>query len=231
MQRLANLATFAAMPSARPIAVLLVDDHTLVRRGLRSILGAQPGIMVVGEAADGLTAVASSRRLAPAVVVMDVTLPELNGIDATRRITEADGRVRVLMLSMHANEVYVRESLKAGASGYVLKDGADTELVAGIDAVASGRRYFSPSIERLLIEGCLKRAANDDAEERFWSLTGREREVMQLIAEGRNTRQIARMLGVAVATVASHRAATMEKLGLHNTAEIVRFAVRSGVVR
>ena len=214
-----------------PIHVLLVDDHKLVRRGLRSILTATPGIEVVGEAADGLSAVASSRTLRPTIVVMDVSLPGLNGIDATRQIVDGDGTVRVLMLSMHANDVYVRESLKAGAKGYVLKDSADVDLIAGIKSVASGRPYFSPTVERLLIAGSLKHAPANPLEDQFWTLTGREREVVQLVAEGRNTRQIARLLGVAAATVSAHRAGAMMKLGLHNTAEIVRFAVRSGVVR
>lgn len=218
------------MPTTNIITVLLVDDHKLVRRGLRGILNADPAIEVVGEAADGLTAIASSRRLRPTVIVMDVSMPGLNGVDSTRQVVTAFPNGRVLVLSMHADAVYVRESLKAGAKGYLLKDAADIELVAGVKAVASGRPYFSPPVVRMMVDGCLQQAAADPALDQFWSLTGREREVMQLIAEGRNTRQIARILGVAAATVHAHRAATMEKLGLHNTAEIVRFAVRCGVV-
>lgn len=219
------------MAMTTPIRVLLVDDHKLVRRGLRSILNAHPGIEVIGEAEDGLSAVAFSRSLRPTIVVMDVSLPGINGIDATRQIVDGDGSVHVLILSMHADEVYVRESLKAGAIGYVLKDSADIEFIAGIKAVASGRPYLSPKVQELVIAGCLNREASDPMEEQFWTLTAREREVVQLIAEGRNTRQIAGLLGVAAATVTAHRAATMVKLGLHNTAEIVRFAVRCGVVR
>lgn len=219
------------MPTTRTISVLLADDHKLVRRGLCSILNADPAIEVVGEVADGLSAVASSKRLRPSVVLMDVSLPVLNGIEATRQITSALADVRVLILSMHAEDVWVREGLKAGAKGYLLKDAADMDLIEGVKTVASGQSYFSPAVQRLVVEGCLKRTASDPVQDLFWSLTGREREVVQLIAEGRNTRQIARMLGVAAATVNAHRAASMAKLGLHNTAEIVRFAVRSGVVR
>jgi len=219
------------MPTADTVAVFLVDDHTLVRRGLRSILEADPGITIVGEAADGLSAVASCRRTRPDVVLMDVSLPGLNGIDTARNITDVCPDVRVLMLSMHASDLYVRESLKAGAKGYVLKDDADRELIAGVKAVAEGQLYFSPAVERLLVAGALDQLAAHPVAGRFWSLTGREREIMQLIAEGRNTRHIARMLGITAATVIAHRSAVMTKLDLHNTAEIVRFAVRAGVVR
>jgi two-component system response regulator NreC len=219
------------MPGSDRITVFLVDDHMLVRRGLRTILDADPELTVVGEAADGLTALAACRRIRPRVVVMDVSLPSMNGIDTARRLTDAVPETRVLILSMHAQELYVRESLKAGAKAYLLKDDADRELIAGVKAVAAGRLYFSPAVERLVVAGVVDDVAARPGRDQFWSLTGREREVMQLIAEGRNTRQIARMLGITAATVNAHRGAAMAKLGLHNTAEIVRFAVRSGVVR
>jgi DNA-binding NarL/FixJ family response regulator len=218
------------MPDANAIDLFLVDDHKLVRRGLRTVLAADPVITVVGEAADGLSAVAACRRLRPRVVVMDVSLPEMNGIDAARDITHSLPYTRVLMLSMHADALYVRQSLQAGARGYLLKDDGDRELIAGVKAVAEGRRYFSPTVEQLLVAAALEQVAAEPVRDQFWSLTGRERQVIQLIAEGRNTRQIARMLSVTPATVNAHRGATMTKLGLHNTAEIVRFAVRCGVV-
>lgn len=219
------------MPPASTIRVFLVDDHTLVRRALRGILESDPDITVVGEATNGLAALAACRRAKPAVVVMDISLPGMNGIDAARNIVAAFPEVALVMLSMHGTELYVRESLKAGAMGYVLKDDADRQLLAAVKAVAAGQRYFSPAVERLLVAGAVDQIAAATSPDEFWSLTGREREVVQLIAEGRNTRQIARILGIAAATVAAHRAAAMEKLDLHNTAEIVRFAVRSGVVR
>jgi two-component system response regulator NreC len=219
------------MASTAPITVFLVDDHKLVRRGLRSILETDADIRVVGEAADGLVAVAACRQARPRVIVMDVSLPSLNGIDAARNVTDAVPEARVLMLSMHAEARYVLESLKAGAKGYMLKDDADRDLIAGVKTVADGRLYLSPAVERLVVAGAVDRLAAQSGRDEFWRLTGREREVMQLIAEGRNTRQIARMLGITPATVNAHRGATMAKLGLHNTAEIVRFAVRWGVVR
>ena len=218
------------MATASTIRVFLVDDHTLVRRALRGILESDPAVTVVGEATNGVAALAACRRAKPTIVVMDISLPGMNGIDAARNIVETVPDVGLVMLSMHASELYVRESLKAGAKSYVLKDDADRQLLAAIHAVAAGRVYFSPAVERLLVAGVIGGVAERGRDD-FWSLTGREREVLQLIAEGRNTRQIARILGIAAATVAAHRTGAMTKLDLHNTAEIVRFAVRSGVVR
>jgi two-component system, NarL family, response regulator NreC len=217
--------------TASTIRVFLVDDHTLVRRALRGILESDPAIAVVGEATNGIAALGACRRAKPTIVVMDISLPGMNGIDAARNIVEALPDVGLVMLSMHASELYVRESLKAGAKSYVLKDDADRQLIAAVQAVAAGRVYFSPAVERLLVAGVVDRVAAATAPDDFWNLTGREREVLQLIAEGRNTRQIARILGIAAATVAAHRTAAMTKLDLHNTAEIVRYAVRTGVVR
>ena len=219
------------MPRASTIRVFLVDDHTLVRRALRGILESDPAIAVVGEATNGLAALAACRRAKPAVVVMDISLPGMNGIDAARNIVQAFPGIAMVMLSMHGSELYVRESLKAGATSYVLKDDADRQLLAAVKAAATGHRYFSPAVERLLVAGAVGQVTAATSPDEFWSLTGREREVVQLIAEGRHTRQIARILGITAATVTAHRAAAMVKLDLHNTAEIVRFAVRSGVVR
>jgi DNA-binding NarL/FixJ family response regulator len=219
------------MSATAKISVLLADDHTLVRRSLRAVLRSDAGFDLIGEAADGHEAVASARRLRPAVIVMDISLPGLNGIDATRQITSAIADVHILILSMHAGERYVRESLKAGAAGYLLKDAADIELVSAVKAVARGESYFSPAVRQLLVAGSLRGHAEHPAGDALWRLTGREREIAQLVAEGRSTKQIARLLLVSPATIESHRKRLMEKLDLHNVAEIVRFAVRSGLVQ
>jgi two-component system response regulator NreC len=217
-------------PTVADITVLLVDDHALVRQGLARVLARADGIAVVGEAADGRSAVAEARRLRPQVVVMDIGLPALNGIDATRAVLTAVDTA-VLMLSMHGDDVYVRESLRAGAKGYVLKDAADAELIAAVHAVARGQPSFSPAIAALLVEGCLRGPLVTPLEDAVWTLSGREREIVQLVAEGRSKREIARLLGVRPETVERHRKRVMEKLGLHSVAEIVRFALRSGILR
>ena len=217
-------------PEVESIRVLLVDDHTLVRRSLARVLERDPAIRVVGEAADGRAAVRSAQALHPTVVVMDVNLPILNGIDATRAITGAAPDVRVLMLSMHADEVYVRAALQAGTSGYLVKDTADVDLIAGVRSVARGERYLGSAVQRLLVEGCAQAPGGADTDG-FARLSGREREIVQLIAEGLKTREIALFLDLAPKTVETHRKSLMEKLDLHNVAQLVRFAVRSGVVR
>jgi two-component system response regulator NreC len=210
------------------IPVLLVDDHTVVRRGLRKILNSDAEIDVVGEAEDGRAAVESARRLRPAVVVMDVSLPGLNGIDATRQIVKGSDGVAVLILTMHADDVYVREGLKAGARGYLRKDSEEFDLIEGVKTVARGGSYFSPPISRVLAEGA-GATSGDRAANALWRLSGREREVLQLIAEGKTKREIASILMLSPNTVETHRKHVMEKLALHNTAELVRAAVRSGI--
>ncbi len=211
------------------IGVLLVDDHTVVRRGLRKILTSDAEIDVVGEAEDGRSAVESARRLRPTVVVMDVSLPGLNGIDATRQILKGSEGTAVLILSMHADDVYVREGLKAGARGYLRKDTEEFDLIEGVKALARGGSYFGPSVSRVLVEG--QRPSGSSNQDALWQLSGREREVMQLIAEGKTKRQIAAILMLSPNTVETHRKHVMEKLALHNTAELVRAAVRAGIVR
>jgi two-component system response regulator NreC len=210
------------------IGVLLVDDHTVVRRGLRKILQSDGEIDVVGEAEDGRSAVESARRLRPNVVVMDVSLPGLNGIDATRQIMKGSDNTAVLILSMHADDVYVREGLKAGARGYLRKDSEEFDLIEGVKVLARGGSYFGPSVSQVLVEGQRPNGTSQDA---LWQLSGREREVMQLIAEGKTKRQIAGILMLSPNTVETHRKHVMEKLALHNTAELVRAAVRAGIVR
>jgi len=207
------------------IRILLADDHALVRRGFAMILAAQPDMEVAGEAGNGREAVDLAEKLKPDVVVMDVTMPELNGIEATRRIVEAAPRARVLALSMHKDAVYVREILRAGARGYLLKDSADLDLLAAVRAVAKGEGYLSPSVSDAVLTD-YRRHVTDPLD----LLTSREREVLQMIAEGKTNKEIATSLNLSVYTVEAHRGRIMEKLNLHSTGELVRFAVRSGLI-
>ena len=210
-------------PSA--IKILLADDHTIVRQGLKLILAAHSDLEVVGEAANGREAVELAATLKPDIVLMDVAMPELNGIEATRRIVQAAPRLRVLVLSMHKEAVYVREILKAGARGYILKDAIDTELVNAVRSVARGDGYISPAVS-----GALLNDYRQNVTDPLDLLSSREREVLQLIAEGKTNKEIAVRLHLSVYTVDSHRGKIMEKLNLHNTGELVRFAVKSGLV-
>jgi DNA-binding NarL/FixJ family response regulator len=201
-----------------PISVLLVDDHALVRRGFRRMLEDDPGIQVVGEASDGHDAVEMAGRLRPAVVVMDFALPSMNGAVATRQILKSGPQTAVLILSMHSEPTYVRTCLEAGAQGYLLKNAMDLELVAAVKQVAEGARVLDPRLGSLTAEG----------EEP--SLTTRELEVLQLIVNGRSNKEIATVLGLSANTVAVHRANIMQTLGIHNTAEMVVYAIRKGLV-
>ena len=205
--------------------ILLADDHAVVRNGFRMILGAQEDLEVVGEAANGREAVESAEALQPDIVVMDVTMPELNGIEATRRISETSPRTRVLALSMHKDAVYVREILRAGAKGYLLKDSGESDLLAAVRAVARGEGFLSPPIADAVLNDYRKHVTNP-----LDLLTSREREVLQWIAEGKTNKEIAQALNLSVYTVEAHRGRIMEKLNLHSTGELVRFALRNGVI-
>lgn len=189
------------------------------------ILSAAPDMEVVGEALNGREAIDLTASQKPDVVVMDVTMPELNGIEATRRIIAADSRVRVLALSMHKDAVYVREILRAGASGYLLKDAIDSDLLAAVRSVAQGNGYLSPAISEAVLSD-YRRHVQDPID----LLSSREREVLQMIAEGRTNKEIAQTLHLSVYTVDAHRSRIMEKLNLHTTGELVRFAMRKGLV-
>jgi two-component system response regulator NreC len=212
------------------IRVMLVDDHTVVRQGLRRILETDDEIEIVGEAGDGRSATEMVQRLRPNVVVMDIALPELNGIEATRQIVKRSDGTKVLVLTMHADDAYVRQSLKAGARGYLLKDSEDLDLLKAVKAVGRGGSFFSPTISKVLLESYLGDAGGQVVEDNLALLTDREREVLQLIAEGKTNKEIANLLSVSINTVETHRKHIMEKLDLHNTAEIVRFAVRKKIV-
>ncbi|MBU6301275.1 MAG: response regulator transcription factor [Verrucomicrobia bacterium] len=207
------------------LRILLADDHAVVRRGFRMLLSAQPDIEVVGEASNGREAVEMAVALQPEVVVMDVTMPELNGIEATRRIARDCPRVRVLALSMHKDAVYVREILRAGARGYLLKDSGERELLAAIRGVSQGQGYLSPEVSEAVLDDYRKHVTNP-----IDLLSSREREVLQMIAESKTNKEIATALSLSVYTVEAHRGRIMEKLNLHSIGELVRFAMRNGLI-
>ncbi len=211
--------------TSRKIRILLADDHTMVRQGFRMILSAQPDMEIVGEAGNGREAVELAGELKPDVVVMDVSMPELNGIEATRRISEALPRTRVLALSMYKDSVYVREILRAGARGFLLKDAVDRDLLAAVRAVAGGEGYLHPAVSEAVLSD-YRRHVTDPLD----LLSSREREVLQMIAEGKTNKDIAGSLNLSVYTVDAHRGRIMEKLNLHSIGELVRFAVRKGLV-
>lgn len=206
--------------------VLLADDHTVVRKGFTLILSGQPDLEVVGEARNGREAVELAEKLQPDVVVIDVSMPELNGIEATRRIGECCTRTRVLALSMHRDAVYVREILRAGARGYLVKDADDDAFVDAVRAVARGEGYISPAVSEAVLSDFRRHVTNP-----VDLLSTREREVLQMIAEGKTNKEIANILHLSVYTVEAHRGKIMEKLNLHNTGDMVRFAIRNGLIQ
>lgn len=207
------------------IRILLADDHAVVRQGFKMILAAQPDMEIVGEAGNGREALDLAGQLQPDVIVMDVAMPELNGIEATRRLSDLSPRTRVLALSMHKDSVYVREILRAGARGYLLKDSIASDLLAAVRAVARGEGYLSPGVSDAVLND-YRRHVTDPID----LLTSREREVLQMIAEGKTNKEIATVLNLSVYTVDAHRGRIMEKLNLHSVNELVRFAVRAGLV-
>lgn len=207
------------------IRILLADDHAVVRQGFKMILGAQPDMEIVGEAGNGREAVELAESLKPDVVVMDVAMPELNGIEATRRVTGAVPHARVIALSMHKDSVYVREILRAGARGYLLKESGAGDLVSAVRAVAQGEGYLSPGVADAVLDDYRRHVTNP-----IDLLTSREREVLQMLAEGKTNKEIAGVLNLSVYTVDAHRGRIMEKLNLHSINELVRFAVRNGLV-
>jgi DNA-binding NarL/FixJ family response regulator len=210
---------------SQKIRILLAEDHAVVRQGFKLILGAQHDMEIVGEAGNGREAIELAEKLRPDVAVVDVAMPELNGIEATRRMAETAPRTRVLALSMHKDSVYVREILRAGARGYLLKDQIDSDLLAAVRAVARGEGYLSPAVSDAVLNDYRKHVSDP-----IDLLTSREREVLQMIAEGKTNKEIATILDLSVYTVDAHRGRIMEKLNLHSVNELVRFAVRYGLV-
>src|SRR5262252_5277661 len=209
----------------RRTRILLADDHAVVRQGFKMILSAQSDMEVVGEAANGRETVELAEQLKPDIVVMDVAMPELNGIEATRRVVASLPHSRVVALSMHKDSVYVREILRAGARGYLLKESGAEDLVSAIRAVARGESYLSPAVSNAVLDDYRRHVTNP-----IDLLTSREREVLQMLAEGKTNKEIAGVLNLSVYTVDAHRGRIMEKLNLHSINDLVRFALRNGII-
>lgn len=212
------------------IRILLADDHAVMRTGLRLVLERQSDFEVVAEAADGREAVALAAKLTPDVAVLDIGMPNLNGIEATRQIGLASPNIAVVILSMHSDEAYVLRALKAGARGYLLKESAESDLITAIHAVHSGKAFFSPAVSRMLVEDYVRQLQDREIEDSYDLLTTREREILQLIAEGKSNKEIAAALNLSLYTVETHRGNLMEKLNLHTVPELILYAVRKGVI-
>jgi two-component system, NarL family, response regulator NreC len=214
----------------RQTRVLLADDHVLIRAGLRMVVDAQPDLTVVGEAGDGREAVAMAESLKPDVVVMDIGMPTLNGIEAANQVREKLPETQIVMLSMHSDEGYVLRALKAGAKAYLLKDSAETDLARAIRAAAEGKSFFSPAVGRVLLEDYVRKLQRTGGEDSYDLLSPREREVLQLVAEGKSSKDIANLLNLSVYTVETHRARVMQKLNLRGIPELILYAVRKGII-
>jgi len=212
------------------IRILLADDHTVMRRGLRALLERQNGFEVVAEAADGREAVELASAVNPDVAVIDIGMPNINGIEAARRITEKRPETAVVILSMHADESYVLKALKSGARGYLLKDSPEDDLINAIRAVHVGKAFFSPEISRMLAEDYMRQMQQRGVEDSYELLTPREREILQMLGEGKSNKEVATELNLSLHTVETHRGNVLEKLNLHSTAEMILYAVRKGIV-
>jgi two-component system response regulator NreC len=211
--------------------VLLVDDHTIVRQGLKALLDFQDGIEVVGEAEDGRQAIEKAKELVPDIIVIDITMPNLNGIEATRQLKKVNSEMKVLVLTVHDNEEYVHQILQAGASGYLLKESAVSDLVSAINAVKKGDIFLSPSISKVVVKDYIRHAAGESGDfDSLNVLTSREREVLQLIAEGNTNKAIAHLLKLSVKTVDVHRSHIMEKLHIHDVTGLVKYSIRKGLI-
>ncbi|HUO30835.1 MAG TPA: response regulator transcription factor [Bryobacteraceae bacterium] len=213
-----------------PIRILLADDHRVVRRGLCLLLESQPGFTVVAEASDGREAVAMTERHTPDIVVLDVAMPLLNGIEAARQISSKWPQTGIVFLSMHSDEGYVLKALKSGGKAYLLKDSAEYDLINAIKAVHEGKAFFSPAINRMLVEEYMRQMREREVEDSYDLLTARERETLQLFAEGKSTKEVATLLNLSLYTVETHRSNIFQKLNLHSTAELILYAVRKGVI-
>jgi DNA-binding NarL/FixJ family response regulator len=210
--------------------VLLADDHGVVRKGLRFLLERQGGFEIAGEAVDGREAVRLAEELGPDVIIMDIAMPQLNGIDATAQIVKRNPGIGVIVLSMHADEGYLVRALTAGAKGYLLKDSAEADVVRAVEAVAAGKPFFSPAIAAMLVDDYVRQLQQRNLQDSYDLLTDREREVLQLLAEGKSNKEVASILNLSTYTVETHRTNFMQKLNLHNTADIVLYAVRKKII-
>jgi two-component system, NarL family, response regulator NreC len=214
----------------KKLRLLLADDHTVVRAGLRALLENHPNLEVVDETENGRQAVELSASLMPDVVVMDVGMPILNGIEATKQIVNQCPATRVVILSMHSDESYVMRALQAGARGYLLKDSAAADLIRAIEAVSQGKSFFSPKVSRILAEDYVRVLKQKGAVDTYDLLTSREREILQLLAEGKSNKEVSADLNISLYTVETHRSHILQKLDLHNSAELVLYAVRKGII-
>jgi len=213
-----------------PIRILLADDHTVVRDGLRALLEKQPDMEVVGEAADGRDSIRLEEEQKPDVVFMDIAMPGMNGIEATRRIVAANPATAVVILSMHQDESYVLRALKAGAKGYLLKDSLRSYVIEAVRSVSQGRSFLTKKVSRILQEDYVRQLERRGLDDTYDLLTDREREVLQLIAEGRTNKEVAGLLMVSLTTVETHRTNILQKLGLHSVPELILYAVRKGII-
>ena len=214
----------------RKLRILLADDHTVMRAGLRALLERQPNLEIVGEAQDGRQTVELASVQVPDVVVMDIAMPNLNGIEATRRMISQHSSISVVILSMYSDESYVMRALEAGARAYLLKDSAVTDIVRAIEAVSQGKSFFSPKISRILAEDYVRVLKQKGVADSYDLLTVREREILQLLAEGKTNKEVANTLNISLYTAETHRGNILQKLGLHSTAELVLYAVRKGII-
>ena len=222
--------SWSKVTDMKPIRILLADDHTVVRDGLRAVLERESDMEVVAEASDGFESVRLAEAEAPDVVLMDLAMPNMNGMEATRRIVAKNARVRVVILSMHRDESYVLGSLKAGAKGYLLKDSARAEVIQAIRAVSEGRSFLTRKVATILQEDYISALQQHGLEDRYDLLSDREREVLQLIAEGRANKEIANLLNISLTTVETHRAHILQKLDIHSVPELILYAVRKGII-
>ncbi len=214
----------------RTITIFLADDHTIVRQGLAKLLEAEPNLRVIGEAKDGREAVSKVQGLRPDIVIMDIAMPLLNGIEATRQIKKLSPQTKVIILSMHSHDRYISELISIGASGYLLKDSTGREIVKAISAAMKGDVYLSPSISRRVVEDYLTLKKKSSREDLYTKLSNRERELFQMIAEGHSTKEISSILFISPSTVKTHRSNIMEKLQTNNISHLIQFAIRLGIV-
>jgi two-component system response regulator NreC len=213
-----------------PVRILIADDHAIIRRGLRTLLEHEPGLEVVGEACDGREAIAMARRERPHVVILDIAMPNLNGIEAGRQIAGILPDTQIVILTVQADEAYLLSALKAGARGYVLKSSAESEVVDAVRAVTQGKAFFSPKVSRILADDYIRYLQREQTTDAYELLTNREREILQLLAEGASNKDIANSLDLSPTTVICHRQHIFQKLNLHSLADLILYAVRKGII-